>query len=207
MKSYSKIDFTSRTKPNKRFVQSLLYRTSKVKSHSLILCGPDLISHIIDAKTITNDNQSLFIYEQDVKTYNNNIKDLNSVKEKIQINIINEDINNAFKAKKIYRFIDLDFCTTLNHNLATIINAYYYLKSLEGKSGTLNKHLLITFCLRKCTLDENIETLCKLFNIQNDFKLNKFITKHKVNQSQSSNACYISYKDEGPPMCTFSYQF
>lgn len=216
MKSYSKIDFTSNNKPKKRFVQSFFYVNSKIRGNVLILCGPDLLSHVQDARYIMSSfNHKLSIYEKDIFTYNKNIKDLKKIKSCFKINIENKNIVEAFDTRYKYRFIDLDFCNSLDSNIKTIENAFNYLKNLKGKSKNLNKQILITFTLRGTKFKKSINTLCNLFNIKNNFfknpllhNLNYYDTLNYYNDLTNRNekASYILYRD-GMPMCTFSYEF
>lgn len=207
MKSYKKIDFTEKNKPYKRFTQTLLYKTSKVKGNSLLLCGPNLKSHIKDAEIITRyTTGSINIYEISKDTYLLNLKEKSKIKSSVPVNIINNNILEALKNKKIYRFIDLDLCSILTTNINTIKTTFNYLNNLKGKSKNLNKHILVTFCGITTKRKTDIKTLCNIFGIKNDFIKDDFLPKVCLYKSKTSDACYINYRD-GIPMCTFSYQF
>jgi hypothetical protein len=204
MKSYNNIDFSIRR--NKRFIQSFFYQSSKIKyASALILCGPDLDSHIADFRKLNSNsnayNLSLDIYELDRKTYLKNVKD--SKNHSLKINCFNDDVNNA----KIRRFVDLDFCSSLYNSYETIENIYNKMKNMKIN---LNKHLIVTFSLRDgdvgTSLQDSINVLCELFNISNNFKKLDLLPKSGIMKHKTKDCMYSTYKD-GMPMCTFSYQF
>jgi hypothetical protein len=205
VKSYSEIDFKIRSK--KRFIQTFFYRSSKIKKSSvLMLCGPDVISHYNDYKFIGNNTSAkLYIAEIDNEIYNQNIKDLNSIKN-LNYSIVNDDIINC----DARRFVDLDFCKTLNNTLPTITIMYNKMLKLKTK---LNKHILITFAINRnshgtdsVSFEDNINSLCKLFNISNDFVKLELLPHSNIMKHKTVNCMYSTYRD-GTPMCTFSYQW
>jgi hypothetical protein len=206
IKSYSNINFSIRSK--KRFIQTFFYRSSKVKQSSvLMLCGPDIINHYNDYKIIKNSNTNsrLYIAEIDTKIYNQNIKDLNNIKN-LKYNIINDDIINCTAR----RFVDLDFCKLLNTTLP-IVNTMYN-KMLNIKT-TLNKHILITFAINRnangtdtTSFQDNINSLCVLFNISNEFIKLDLLPNSNIMKHKTADCMYSTYRD-GAPMCTFSYQW
>lgn len=202
VKSYLHINFS--TKFRKRFVQTYLYNLSKVRGNVLMLCGPALASHLSDAKIIMNGGggPKCYIYEIDKKTYNSNVKDLLLHKDRNNFIIYNRDIITA----KICRFIDLDFCKTLDSTYSTIKIMYNKLNKLASHR---NKHLLITFANRNnkgIKREDDIVKLCKLFNISNSFTRDKSIPGLLKFNHTKVNATYIAYQDT-TPMTTFSYQF
>jgi hypothetical protein len=206
MKSYCDIDFSKRRK--KRFIQTFFYSSSKTKkSSALILCGPDLDSHVSDFKILSNAYLcSLHIYELDKKTYLKNLKDSEKY-SKLKINIVNDNIINA----RICRFVDLDFCTSLHTNFPTIESIYNKMKNIKPyNEKVLNKHIIITFSLRDGSfgtkLEDSIQQLCDLFGISNNFKPLDLLPKSYIMKHATKDCMYSTYKD-GATMCTFSYQF
>lgn len=207
MNSYCDIDFANRKK--KRWIQTFFYSTSKVhQANVLILCGPDLNSHVADFKLISGVHRdlSLTIYETDRKTYLKNVRDSKKYPT-ININIINDDIINA----KVTRFVDLDFCCSLYTSFPIVEKIYNSMKNKCGTAKkTLNKHILITFCVRDgnigTKLKDSINDLCNLFGISNKFKPLDLLPKTNIMKHVSKDCMFSTYKD-GTPMCTFSYQF
>lgn len=206
IKSYIDINFNKRSK--KRFIQTFFYRSSKVKKSSvLMLCGPDVISHYNDYMIISSNsgNSKLYIAEIDTKVYNKNIIDLKKIKN-LKYNVVNDDIINC----PIRRFVDLDFCSLLNTNLKTINTMYNKMLKIKSK---LNKHILVTFAINRnshgtdnTSFEDNINSLCKLFNITNDFIKLDLLPHSNIMKHNTVDCMYSKYRD-GAPMCTFSFQF
>ena len=206
MKSYCHIDFSTRRR--KRFIQTLFYSSSKVRnSNILMLCGPDLASHVHDFRIVNPGAQSvkLNIYELNHKTYLKNINDAKNYNG-IRFNIVNNNIRNA----KIRRFVDLDFCSVLNNSFDIVEEMYNkMLNILPYKGKILNKHILVTFSLRNkqgIILDEPIQKLCDLFGISNEFEKLDSFPKLNIMKHKNKDCMYSAYRD-GSPMCTFSFQF
>jgi hypothetical protein len=203
-KNYSKIDFSTRSK--KRFIQTFFYKTSKVTKNSvLMLCGPDVISHYEDFKIIrtTSNNAALSICEINTKTYIENKKILESIPN-LKYNIYNKCISHC----KVYRFVDLDFCKCLESTINIIDIVYKKMQALNKKIKK-NKHLLITFAINRngCfSLADDIEALCIIFGIDNDFYKHPDFPNSNIMKHKSLDCMYSTYRD-GTPMCTFSYQF
>lgn len=206
VKSYSNIDFSVRSK--KRFIQRFFYNSSKVKHSSiLMLCGPDVISHYIDYRIISSNSghSKLYIAEIDTIVYNKNILDLKKIKS-LNYSIVNDDIINC----PVRRFVDLDFCKTLNSTLTTVDVMYNKMLKMKTK---LNKHILVTFAINRnshgrdtTSFQDNINSLCKLFNITNDFSKLDLLPHSNIMKHNIVDCMYSKYRD-GSPMCTFSFQF
>lgn len=204
MKSYCHIDFSTRRR--KRFIQTLFYSSSKVKrSNILILCGPDLASHVHDYRIINatgNKNIGLIIYELDKKTYIQNINNSKNYSN-IKFTIVNDNILNA----KIRRFVDLDFCSSLDSSIYIVEEMYNkMLNIIPYKGKILNKHILVTFSIRKQNFNNCIQKLCDLFGINNEFEKLDLLPKTNIMKHKNKDCMYSTYRD-GTPMCTFSFQF
>lgn len=205
VKNYSDIDFSIRFK--KRWIQTFFYRSSKVKnSNVLILCGPDIVSHYNDFKLITPCQAKctrLIIAELDIKTYLQNITDLAKITNTEYV-VINDDIANV----PAERFVDLDFCKNLSSTINTVDIVYKKMLKIK-RNGTNTKHLLITFSIDRkgeFSLKSNIESLCILFSINNDFIKFDKLPHSNIMEHKTVNCMYSTYRD-GTPMCTFSYQW
>lgn len=203
-KTYTQ-DFENRY--NKRFVQSLLYSLSNVRSNVLMLCGPALEYHLIDAKKIfhpTCTKSKCVIYEIDNTMYLQNMRDLKNINYPYEVEIHNDNIVNA----KIQRFVDFDACATLDTLLPTINILYNKMKKLHV--NTKYKNIIVTCTLRRNNKKESIEKLCKLFGIYNSFnktdiKLTNNCRLYEI-KTHSYIARYIPYRD-GSPMLSFSFQW
>lgn len=203
IKNYSNIDFTSRI--GKRWIQRFFYMSSKLKNDSvLMLCGPDIISHYNDYKLIGNHGTSkLYIAELNKKTYEQNIKDLQKINN-LKYSIVNDDIINC----KVRKFVDLDFCKFLESTIHIVAVVYKKMLNLKTRNNT-NRHLLVTFSINRYAifnLESDIESLCILFGINNDFVKHPDFPNSNIMKHKTVNCMYSTYRD-GAPMCTFSYQW
>lgn len=204
IKSYLDIDFSSRI--GKRWIQRFFYMSSKLSNDSvLMLCGPDIISHYNDYKLIGNRGTSkLYIAELDTKTYEQNVKDLQKINN-LKYSIVNDDIINC----RVKKFVDLDFCKFLESTIHIVAVVYKKMLNLKTRNNSRNRHLLITFSINRSgifNLESDIESLCILFGISNDFVKHSDFPNSNIMRHKTADCMYSTYRD-GTPMCTFSYQF